>query len=60
MKVYVIVKKTLFLNFETYYWTHENVKAFASKQDALFDLKYVYRPKCSCDCDYSIEEMELL
>ena len=60
MKVYVIVKKTLFLSFETYYWGHENVKVFANEQDARFELKYVYRPKCSCSCDYSIEEMELL
>ena len=60
MKVYVIVKETLVSVGIDTYWTHENVKAFASEQDARFELKYVYRPKCSLDCDYSIEDMELL
>ena len=61
MKVYLIVKET-FVSVDGIYnhWTHENVKAFSSKQDASFELKYVYREKCSYDCDYSIEEMELL
>ena len=60
MKVYLIVKETLVSVGIDTHWTHENVKAFASEQDARFELKYVYRSKCSCDCDYSIEDMELL
>jgi len=61
VKIYLIVKETQrSVGIDTY-WEHENVKAFASKQDAEFELKYVYKLESFTeDVCYSIEEMELL
>ena len=60
MKIYVIVKETQTTVGVDSYWSHENVEAFASKQDAEFELKYTYRAEgFKDDVCFSIEEMEL-
>ena len=60
MKIYVIVKETQTTVGVDSYWSHENVKAFSSKQDAEFELKFTYRVDCfQSDVHFSIEEMEL-
>ena len=60
MKIYVIVKETQTNVGIDSYWSHENVEAFSSKQDAEFELKYTYRSEgFKDDVCFSIEEMEL-
>ena len=60
MKIYVIVKETQTNVGIDSYWSHENVEAFSSKQDAEFELKFTYRVDCfQSDVHFSIEEMEL-
>lgn len=60
MKIYVIVKETQTTVGIDSYWSHENVEAFSSKQDAEFELKYTYRSEgFKDDVCFSIEEMEL-
>lgn len=60
MKIYVIVKETQTTVGIASYWSHENVEAFSSKQDAEFELKYTYRSEgFKDDVCFSIEEMEL-
>ena len=60
MKIYVIVKETQTTVGADSYWSHENVEAFSSKQDAEFELKYTYKVDCfQSDVHFSIEEMEL-
>ena len=60
MKIYVIVKETQTVVGSDSYWSHENVEAFSSKQDAKFELKYTYKAdRFRSDVHFSIEEMEL-
>ena len=60
MKIYVIVKETQTTVGIDSYWSHENVEAFSSKQDAEFELKFTHRVDCfQSDVHFSIEEMEL-
>ena len=60
MKIYVIVKETQTTVGVDSYWSHENVEAFSSKQDAEFELKFTHRVDCfQSHVHFSIEEMEL-
>ena len=60
MKIYVIIKETQTNVGVDSYWSHENVEAFSSKQDAEFELRFTHRVDCfQSDVHFSIEEMEL-